>query len=83
MLLELKTHDPSGSGYIGTLRLEDKRVHTDEPPYPEVQRLAIQVTGWSVWKEGKTETAYLSTDEVVRLRDALDLYLRKDRRESD
>lgn len=82
MLLELRTHDPSGSTYIGELRLEERQINTDEPPYPEVQCLAITITGWSVYQTTKTETAFLSPDEVVKLRDALDLYLR-DRRESD
>lgn len=75
MVFELKTNDPSGSGYVGTLRLEERRINTDEPPYPEVRCIAIEITGWSVWKRGNAETAFLSAEDVAMLRDALNRYL--------
>lgn len=77
MLLELATHDPSGSGYASTLEVEDSRIHEGEPPYREVKCLTI-----TVGSGRKTETAFLSDEHVAQLRGALDRYLATRRQSS-
>ena len=76
MLLKLETHDPSGSGYIGTLLLKQHHTHDGESPsHPEVTCLAVEITGFYVWQKRGTETAYLPPDQAAKLRDALTGYL--------